>query len=132
MDYAWLFPALFIAAGAVVGGGLSLLKSTPDGKRWILTGRWIFGGILVAVLASLLLMHSLIAKCATFKQEAGDWTGSFTECGGYGSALVNWFAITSQWQSGLGGGLALIGLVWVAYFERKSNPGANEGGKSGS
>ena len=116
-----LAPFVVIALGA--GGGwigyrirLADKDDPPDQPERILRGRWIFGGILCAVLLGLLCLLSLVAVCATTTPGAG---AAIVDLGSCTDGVASWYAVLTDWQTGIGGGLALIGLIWAAYFERK-------------
>lgn len=117
-----LAPFLVIALGAAGGWigyrmRLADTRDPPDQPARILRGRWIFGGILCAVLLGLLWLLSRVATCGTARAGAEAAQLDLEACP---AGVAAWYAVLTEWQTGIGGGLALIGLIWAAYFERKS------------
>ena len=108
--------------------GVQLAKRSgywTPANQGLTIGRWAIGGCLIGALVAVVITVAQVATCATFKYNntSKAWDANYSGCANQGVAghdnLIGWYAVLTQWQAGVGAGLGLLGLTWVAYFERK-------------
>ena len=88
----------------------------------LIAGKWALGGFLVSAIGAIVYTVGQVAACTAFVEEPllFELRPEFGLCAVDRPILLGWYGVLTQWQTGIGAGLGLLGLTWAAYFERGS------------
>ncbi|MEM6636505.1 MAG: hypothetical protein AAF667_11495 [Pseudomonadota bacterium] len=86
-------------------------------------GRWLFGTLLAAGIAAIIVILAAVAQCNDpVWSNAGSLNPGLDGC----TPLVKgWYAVLTPWQAGVGATIAVLGVTWGAYFNRSDQSDEN-------